>query len=174
MIRLLTALSLVFLLGCATPYESSGFNGGFSETQISKNMFKVYFEGNSNTKTERASDFIMLRSAELTLREGYKYFSVKNKKEIIEKDSFTTPLKVRATSNSNMQGISTFGSGFGSYSSSSQNSSSVKITGGRTYKFQKPKNSQTITCYKNKPKGVFSYDAVFLNKSLQTKYELDK
>ncbi len=172
--NILVILALVLLVGCATPYERNSFNGGFSDTQISANMFKVYFEGNSNTSAERASDFLLLRSAELTLREGYKYFTVQDKKEIVEKDSFTTPIRVRTkgkthristldTTDEDLQTLDTLAHG----------RSDIRISGGKTYLIEKPRSSQTITCYKAKPKGGFAYDAGFLSNSLRVKYELE-
>ncbi len=172
--NILVILALVFLVGCATSYERNGFNGGFSDTQISANMFKVYFEGNSNTSVERASDFLLLRSAELTLREGYKYFTVSDKQEVIEKDSFTTPLRVRTKGKTHR--ISTLDASdedLKTLDTLAHGSSDVRISGGKTYLIEKPRSSQMITCYKVKPSSGFSYDAGFLSNSLREKYELE-
>ncbi len=69
--------------GCATSYQSVGFAGGYSETRLDKNVFKVSFAGNGYTGRERATDFAFLRSAELALQHGYKYFVV------IKENSYT-------------------------------------------------------------------------------------
>jgi hypothetical protein len=63
---------------CATNYQKSGFNGGYSETQLDVNSFKVTFEGNDYTSRERVADFNLLRSAEVTLKNGYQYFAIVN------------------------------------------------------------------------------------------------
>ena len=55
------------LLGCATAYQPQGLSGGFTETQLAPDVWRVSFSGNGYTKGERAEDFAMLRSAELTL-----------------------------------------------------------------------------------------------------------
>ena len=67
---------LVTLASCATPYQQKSFSGGFSDVQLNDNIFNVSFKGNSSTSIERAVDFSMLRSAEIALTNGYKYFSI--------------------------------------------------------------------------------------------------
>lgn len=71
-------VGLVFLLGCSTGYNKKGLKGGYSETQVDSNVYEVTFIGNGYTSMERASDFNLLRCAELTLGNGYNYFVVKN------------------------------------------------------------------------------------------------
>lgn len=69
-------LVAITVSGCATPYQQRGATGGFSETQLAENVFEVRFRGNGYTSSERASDFALLRSAELTLEKGFKYFII--------------------------------------------------------------------------------------------------
>lgn len=69
-------LFTILLAGCATPYQSKSFVGGFSETQIAEDIFIINFEGNGFTSRTRASDFTLLRCAELTLQNNFKYFIV--------------------------------------------------------------------------------------------------
>jgi hypothetical protein len=61
----------MLVAACATPYQSRGLAGGFSETQLSENMFQVYFRGNGYTREERVDDFALLRSAELAEEHGF-------------------------------------------------------------------------------------------------------
>jgi uncharacterized protein YceK len=74
----------IFIQGCATTYQKSGFSGGYSETQLDTNIFKVSFRRNSYTGGERVADFTLLRSAELALKNGYQYFA------IIDSNSYTS------------------------------------------------------------------------------------
>jgi hypothetical protein len=67
---------LLFLSGCATSYKPDGFLGGYSEVQLSEKIWKVSFSGNGYTNPRRAEDLALLRSAELTLKSGYRYFSL--------------------------------------------------------------------------------------------------
>lgn len=78
-----TAICLAFLLvGCATGYQTNSGGlfglggGGYSETQLSENVWRVHFAGNDDTSEERAGDFTLLRAAELMLQNGYPYFAV--------------------------------------------------------------------------------------------------
>ncbi len=80
-IRSIIILSLL-LSGCATgpfgetAYKPNGLAGGYSETHLDKNIFEVSFWANENTTLERINDFTLLRSAELTVDNGYKYFII--------------------------------------------------------------------------------------------------
>ena len=74
--------TLFLIGGCATAYQSQGMSGGFSETQLDTNVYTVRFSGNGYTSPSKAADFALLRSAEITLMRGYKYFL------IIDKNSF--------------------------------------------------------------------------------------
>ena len=66
------------LISCATPYQSTGSSGGYSEVQVGENVFRVTFEGNSSTAPDRVSDYALLRSADLTLERGFRFFVVAN------------------------------------------------------------------------------------------------
>ena len=63
-------------ISCATMYQPQSVTGGYSETQLDKNMFRVRFNGNGYTSSARSSDFCLLRSAELCKENGYKYFII--------------------------------------------------------------------------------------------------
>ena len=73
---ILVLLSAFFMNGCATTYKELGRSGGYHEIQLDENIFKVTFSGNGYTSMEMAKDFALLRSAELTIEKGYKYFSL--------------------------------------------------------------------------------------------------
>lgn len=73
------------LISCATLYQPEGLTGGYSETRIAENVWRVFFRGNGFTSQERAIDFALLRSAELCLGSGYRYFvviEVANEKDV--------------------------------------------------------------------------------------------
>jgi hypothetical protein len=73
---LLLSVGLYSCGGIPTPYQPSGLIGGYQEKQVSENSFKVYFFGNGYTRGERASDFVLLRSAEVADQHGFPYFAV--------------------------------------------------------------------------------------------------
>ena len=74
--RLSPIVVVLFLWGCATPYQERGFSGGYKETKLKKNVFRVSFKGNSFTDIRKASDFALLRCAELTLEKGFRFFVI--------------------------------------------------------------------------------------------------
>ena len=75
----LAATSLA-LAGCmsATPYRpatGSGFaREGYSERQVEPTRFEVMFAGNSMTDRDTVERYLLFRSAELTVQQGYDYF----------------------------------------------------------------------------------------------------
>ena len=80
--RLLAALGTgaLLLAGCAspTPYQPAsgyGFNrNGYSDQRIEDNRYMVSFAGNSLTSRETVERYLLFRSAELTVQQGYDYF----------------------------------------------------------------------------------------------------
>jgi len=77
---LIAASLLVF--GCgATAYQPYGLTGGYSDKKLSEDEFLISFDGNIRTDGDRAIHFTMLRAADITLSNGYKFF-------VIEQGSF--------------------------------------------------------------------------------------
>lgn len=64
-----------------TGYQAKAVTGGYSETQLASDIYSVRFQGNGYTKAEIANDFCLLRCAELTTQNGYKYFTIISNKE---------------------------------------------------------------------------------------------
>jgi hypothetical protein len=153
-------LFATFLQGCATSYKANGFSGGYSETQLDENVFKVTFRGNGYTRKERAADFTLLRSAELTLEHGYQYFMVVDSNSSTSRSSYTTPTTSNTTA-------SVYGSGNYAYGNAT-----TTTYGGQTYNISKPSSSNTIVCFKEKPPSGFSYNANFIFKSMTEKYRI--
>ena len=76
--KMMLALLGFFLLmsGCTTPYQPLGLTGGYSEMAYNKNTYSVVFNANGYTSFEAAERNILRRCAELTIKEGYKYFVI--------------------------------------------------------------------------------------------------
>jgi len=162
------AISLIFiaivsiaLLGCATPYQRIGLTGGYSETQLGDNVFHVSFRGNGYTSYERASDFALLRSAELALEHGFRYFVIVESQKRTKIVTHTTPSTSYTT-----------GSMY-SYGNYAYGTATTTTYGGQTYFISKPRVSYTILCFKEKPKikGLV-FDAEFVAKSIKKSMEL--
>lgn len=74
--RLIIVVVLLGLAGCATGYQSKGMTGGYSETRLQENMYRVNYRGNGHTDMDEAQDYALLRAAELAIEHGYKYIEV--------------------------------------------------------------------------------------------------
>ena len=78
-----SAIGLLALGACAaypTPYQPIGLrgapaSGGFSELRLEPNRFRVNFAGNSYTDRQTVENYLLLRSAELTLSQGNDWFT---------------------------------------------------------------------------------------------------
>jgi hypothetical protein len=144
--------------GCSTSYQPKSFSGGFSETQLDENVFNVTFSGNGFTSREQASDFTLLRSAELTLKNGYKYFVIVTADKKTSVGTYTSPTTYNTTANAYGTGSSVYGN------------ATTTSSGGETYNFAKPSESNTIMCFKEKPESGMSYNADYIYKNITQKY----
>jgi len=157
--KLILILFTLLLGACATAYQKEGLTGGFSETQLSENTWKVHFEGNGYTRTERAEDYALLRASELTLKNGFSYFLLADSKSSTDEQVYKTP----TTSNTQAYVQS---NGYG-YATTTQN-------GGNLIFISKPSATNIVVMFKEKPetKGLI-FDAAFLCRSLGAKYEVN-
>jgi len=161
--RLVIGATLVCLcVGCATGYQQQSFTGGFSETQIDKNVWTVTFKGNAYTSRDRAADFTLLRCAELALQNGYKYFVIVDKSHGVTTGSYTTP-----TQSTTSGTVTSFGN-------TARIEAQTQTYGGQTYIYQKPSSSNTIVGFVDRPSNTqaFVYDADFIKNSISRKYEI--
>ena len=81
---ILAAAAALALSACATatPYQPAGFQGqrgGYAEQRLESNRYRVSFAGNSVTTREQVEMGLLLRSAELTVQDGYDWFSTVNR-----------------------------------------------------------------------------------------------
>ena len=72
------AAAAVLLAACETPatYHPATREGGpgYTDEQLAANRFRVTFTGNAATKRQTVENYLLLRSAEVTLKAGYRYF----------------------------------------------------------------------------------------------------
>lgn len=78
---LIVTATFLLLAGCASgsqPRESSPFGSAevTTEEQLGSSLFRVTFRGNSTSGDARTIDFNLLRSAEITLKYGFRYFVI--------------------------------------------------------------------------------------------------
>lgn len=76
-----TIAAVAFVLaGCATPYQSKGLIGGFTDTKIDNATWRVRFDGNGYAKQEMVWNYWIYRCAELTLAQGYAGMAIETQK----------------------------------------------------------------------------------------------
>lgn len=152
----LFCLTAALLNGCVTKYQRQGFSGGYRETMLGTNMFRVVFNGNGYTSPDRIQDFALLRCSELTLNAGYSYFKV-----LTEDDR---PSVSTWTQNG-------YASTSGHISSSGYFTAETTYTPAATENIIKPRSAYLIRCYSDKP-NFFVFDAHFLKNSITNRYNL--
>ena len=158
--RSITSFLLILVLSaCATPYQKVGFGGGFSETQLSENVFRVSFVGNGYSRGERAEDFALLRCAELALEIGFSHFALADSKSATSTSTYTTPTTSYTTGNAYVSGSAVYGN------------ASTNTYGGQTMFISKPSATNTVVMFKGKPdiQGI-AFDARFIYDSIRKKY----
>lgn len=153
------AASFAFI-SCATKYQKVGFSGGFSETRLAPDVFRVSFSGNGHTRSERAQDFVLLRAAELTLQNGYRYFKVLDGRDEVTTQTVTLPGSSYTTANATAYGNSVYGSATTTY------------TPPQNINIYKPSSGLMIRCFATPPKEGGVFDAQFIANSIRGKYRL--
>lgn len=154
--KAIAVISLAMLLGgCATTYQPESFSGGFSETQLDTNVFRVSFRGNGYTRAERVEELALLRSAELTLKNGFTHFVVINGHSREQLGTYTTPTQSYTTA----------------YGNTAYGTARTTTYGGQTFLISKPSTTNTIMCFAGKPDlQALVYDAKFVCNSLGQKH----
>lgn len=74
MAKVFSSLFVLFLCACSTPYQADGFRGGYSESRMGKDLYRVSFRGNGYTKHEDVKQGLLRRCAELTVEAGFEGF----------------------------------------------------------------------------------------------------
>jgi hypothetical protein len=85
------AASLLLLCSCATPYQPHGFLGGYKDTQLDSNTFRVSFHGNDETARETVLNYLLYRCAEVTLKNDSDFFVIVDGGSDVRHLSMTMP-----------------------------------------------------------------------------------
>lgn len=159
-----TKVLMLFLIltGCATPYQKVGLSGGYSDTRLQENVFTVNFRGNGSTSMERSSDFALLRCAELTIENGFKFFAVTDSSQEQKTMLYNTGSSSSTYGTTNIYGNTAY-SNFQTYH-----------PGSVTIPIIKPRSTYTIYCFAEKPEeSIMVFDANYLSQSIRQKYNLN-
>jgi hypothetical protein len=156
----LAAMALALNVGCATPYQPTGFRGGYSETQLAPDVFRIYFRGNAFTSPERAQDLVLLRAAQLGRERGFPYFAVLDERSGSTVHAYTTPGQSYSSGSATISGnVATY-------------SSQTTYYPGQTTLMYKPNTGLVVRYFTEKPRGIYTFDVGFLHDSLRQKYDL--
>tara|TARA_B100001063_G_C16315364_1_gene334944 strand:- start:16 stop:303 length:288 start_codon:yes stop_codon:yes gene_type:complete len=63
--KVLNLLLVAFFISGCTPYQTTGFMGGFEDVELGGGRYKVSFVGNGYTSTNRAIEMATKRANEL-------------------------------------------------------------------------------------------------------------
>lgn len=148
----------IAMIGCSTQYQPEGFTGGFNDTQLSKDVFRISFTGNGYTSSDKVGDFVLLRAAELSMKNGYRYFAVIDGKETAAHSSYTTPTTYQTYGHVN------------NYGDTMSYSGTTYARGGQTFDATRHKNTIIIKCLVDDKQG--GYSAEFISKNIKAKYKI--
>lgn len=95
--RILIALCVLLVSACATPYQPRGALGGFTDTQLDKNTIRISFNGNAYAQRDSVENYVLYRSAEVTVEKGFDYFVVVDSSAEVKHGAITTPGTYRSS-----------------------------------------------------------------------------
>lgn len=77
LIKVFAFVSCFFLGGCATGYQKENFFfNGYSDQKVGKDTFLITYRANEHTPPEDVHAYALRRAAEVTLENGFQYFTV--------------------------------------------------------------------------------------------------
>ena len=104
----------ILLVSCSTGYRPLNDSGGYWDERIesTSNRFKIGYDGNKwhsdpINRKERVIDLALLRSAEVALENGFKYFIISDSKAYTEKTSLLQGSLPSNTTSSRLKRINT-------------------------------------------------------------------
>lgn len=72
----ITLAGLILLAGCSTPYQEMGLLGGVGAARIDEHTAQIRAQGNGYTAAATIEMFVMLKSAEETVKDGFEGFQI--------------------------------------------------------------------------------------------------
>jgi hypothetical protein len=74
LIRATLLIFAAFLISCSTPYGERGIIGGYSDSSLGQNRYRVKVIGNDWTSEDSLEEMWNSRAAELTAKYGFKTY----------------------------------------------------------------------------------------------------
>lgn len=140
MYKIAFLLTLVFLIGCATPYQKLGDTGGYQHLKLGEDVYRVTFRGNGFTKYKRAYDFALLRAAEIGKKLGYSHFTVEG-----EEDSSKTTIVDMGSTSHTSGSVYGYGNSASYYGTTTTQSNKMPV--------KKPSVVLFVQYYEREPEG---------------------
>ncbi len=158
--KMLFVVGAILLSGCASSYKPNSIFGGFDETMLSPDTFRISVSGNAFTSGGRVYDFALLRAAELSIQNQCPYFVVLDQENRVKTSRYISPSSAHTNASVSAYGNYAYGQATTTYS------------GGTISNIEKPVSSITVQCFKENPQNVKAFDAVWLEQSLKAKYKV--
>jgi len=153
--------ALVLLNACAFTSYTRMFGGyGYNDVPLSPDRYRVTFAGYQNDVPSKAADQALLRSAEVTLTKGYRYFVVVEERNDMLTSSYQVPATQTTETTSKVEGNET------------KSVSTTTYNEAKTVTQKQPATTLTIQCFHDKPAAAEGkvYDAQFLWAELGPRY----
>ena len=150
-------LFLLFLGACAKPLQPDNYAARVSTQKLDHNSYIISYRGSTLTDGDRAVDLTLLKSAEITLQNGFNYFVIVPTGESVKTAAYNSPENSNGQIDNYLQDV-----GY-----------EPTVVGANTYHHADPGAINTIVCFKERPRG-FAYAALFVKATLRHKYKLDR
>jgi len=129
--------------------------------RLQDDIFQVSFDGNGYTDRAEAGDFALLRAADTTIENGYRYFVVLDERDLSRSGSFTTPMSSQTRGAAQVRG------------NQLRYSETTQYHGGDTINFVLPNKTYMIRAFKEKPSTEnMVFNAQDLSENLRKKYDI--
>lgn len=165
MVKKITLLvSLFALVSCGTlhNYGTSHFE------EINSNKFRISFQGKNNSKENMAYDLALLKSAEVTLKNGFRYFAIIDS----EFDSkVTSNPYISGYSRQTKHGVRKVT--YGRYSYPVPYTYTTYVPKYENSISKSPRVTHTIICYKEKPEFKNFHNAIAIKKEIKYRYGIN-
>ena len=153
-------LSLLFILsGCAAEYKPLSFGQGYSELALNQDTYVVSFKGNALNDQNNVTQYMLRRCAELTQKNGYKYFIILDSGTSVNTTTFQTPTTVDVRTYGGVQGHGSLNSPMYIYSSNSYSNSHATINPGQQIKFDRYEAKALIKMFPHNNGSAQMFDA---------------
>ena len=144
LLRFAFVASLLTLAGCVTPLQPDNYQDKITVARLADNQFRVDPSRWSLSDDDTAADLALLRSAEVTLQNGYHYFVVVDGDSAVDVALAEPPAP----------GVE------------------YLVQDGLRYRLVAPGHSNRIICLRENP-AANGYVALFVKASLRAKYAMD-